>query len=166
MQWLSAVELGLLKGRHPLLKDVDVTINPLKGLQLLGDNASSKSDVENKLLNFPNGLSAKNSTSKMLDTYDTERKLHPRSGRDIGRLPLQTEGLQDEGSDVGHQLNARQEEDEASKSFENERGQALQTAQVVINMLDVTMPETLSEEQKKKVLPITCLYFTPVSLRF
>ena len=32
MQWLSAVEFALLKGRHPLIKDVDITINPSKGL--------------------------------------------------------------------------------------------------------------------------------------
>ncbi|XP_073275581.1 uncharacterized protein [Primulina huaijiensis] len=153
IEWLNAVELGLLKGRHPLLKDVDVTVNPSKGLSFSGGNTSSKADGENKLLNFPNGFSAKNSTSKMLHVYDTEGKLHPRSARDIGRIPPQT-GLQDEDSDVGHQLNASdaKEEDEASKSFENERGQALQTAQVMMNMLDVTMPDTLSEEQKKKVL--------------
>ncbi|XP_075509095.1 uncharacterized protein LOC142545661 isoform X2 [Primulina tabacum] len=154
IEWLSAVELGLLKGRHPLLKDVDVTVNPLKGLTLLGGKASSKSDDENKLLNFPNGYSAKNSTSKMLETYDTKAKLQSRSARDIGRMPPQTEGRQAEGSDVGRQLNASDTkiEDEASKSSENERGQVLQTVEVVMNMLDVTMPETLSEEQKKKVL--------------
>lgn len=153
IEWLSAVELGLLKGRHPLLNDVDVTVNPLKDLKLLGGNASSKSDVENKLLNFPNGHTAKNYTSKMPDTY-TKAKLQSRSARDIGRMSPQTEGQQDEGSDVGHQLNASDAkvEDEASKSSENERGQVLQTAQVVMNMLDATMPETLSEEQKKKVL--------------
>ncbi|KAI3985246.1 hypothetical protein MKX01_039491, partial [Papaver californicum] len=32
IEWLTAVELGFLKGRHPLLEDVDVTINPSKGL--------------------------------------------------------------------------------------------------------------------------------------
>ncbi|XP_073132352.1 uncharacterized protein [Henckelia pumila] len=154
IEWLNAVELGLLKGRHPLLKDVDVTVNPSKGLTFLGGNTSSKADGENKLLNFPDGFSAKISTSKKLDKYDAEGKLHSKSARDTRTMPSQTEGLQDEGSDVRHQHHASdaKEEDEASKSSENERGQALQTAQVVMNMLDVTMPETLSEEQKKKVL--------------
>ncbi|XP_028786929.1 uncharacterized protein LOC114742866 isoform X4 [Neltuma alba] len=37
-------------------------------------------------------------------------------------------------------------------STDGERGQVLQTAQVVMNMLDVTMPGTLTEEKKNKVL--------------
>lgn len=51
MQWLTAVELGLLKGRHPLLKDVDVTINPLKGLALVEGRATPKSSRVNKFFN-------------------------------------------------------------------------------------------------------------------
>ncbi|KZV26826.1 hypothetical protein F511_06673 [Dorcoceras hygrometricum] len=154
IEWLNAVELGLLKGRHPLLKDVDVTVNPSKGLALLDGNASNKSDGENRLLNFPNGYSGKSSTSKMLDMYDTMNKLQSRTARDIVGMPLKTEGLQYMGGDVGNQLNTSDAkvEEETSNSSENERGQMLQTAQVVINMLDATMPETLSEEQKKKVL--------------
>ena len=35
-----------------------------------------------------------------------------------------------------------------------ERRQALQTAQVLMNMLDATMPGTLMEEHKKKVLSV------------
>jgi len=36
-------------------------------------------------------------------------------------------------------------------SVDSELGQVLQTTQVVINMLDVTMPGTLTEERKKEV---------------
>ncbi|THG05526.1 hypothetical protein TEA_016679 [Camellia sinensis var. sinensis] len=35
-------------------------------------------------------------------------------------------------------------------SIDDERGQVLQTAQVAMNMLDMTMPGTLTEEQKQK----------------
>ena len=37
---------------------------------------------------------------------------------------------------------------------DKERRQALQTAQVLMNMLDATMPGTLMEEHKKKVLSV------------
>ena len=58
VQWLTAVELGLLKGRHPLLKDVDVTINPSKGLALVESRSSDKNDEVDKLsdLTQPNAL--------------------------------------------------------------------------------------------------------------
>ncbi|MCH88579.1 alpha/beta-hydrolases superfamily, partial [Trifolium medium] len=42
--------------------------------------------------------------------------------------------------------------EENAASVDGEHGHVLQTAQVVTNMLDVTMPGTLTEEQKKKVL--------------
>jgi len=37
-------------------------------------------------------------------------------------------------------------------SVDSERGQVLQTAEVVMSMLDKTMPGTLTEEKKKKVM--------------
>ncbi|KAK3013607.1 hypothetical protein RJ639_009310 [Escallonia herrerae] len=42
--------------------------------------------------------------------------------------------------------------EEGVSPTEGERGQVVQTAQVVMNMLDMTIPDTLTEEQKKKVL--------------
>ncbi|XP_030938133.1 uncharacterized protein LOC115963312 [Quercus lobata] len=42
--------------------------------------------------------------------------------------------------------------EEEVSSVDAERGQGLQTAQVVMNMIDITMPGTLTEEKKQKVL--------------
>lgn len=42
-------------------------------------------------------------------------------------------------------------EDEVS-SEDTEKGQALRTAEVVMNMLEITNPGTLTEEEKKKVI--------------
>ena len=40
--------------------------------------------------------------------------------------------------------------EEEVSSVDGERGQGLQTAQVVMNMLDMTMPSTLTEEKNRK----------------
>ncbi|KAJ6742632.1 ALPHA/BETA-HYDROLASES SUPERFAMILY PROTEIN [Salix viminalis] len=48
IEWLTAVELGLLKGRHPLLKDVDVNFNPSKGLPPVESRVSDKRVQLNK----------------------------------------------------------------------------------------------------------------------
>ena len=41
--------------------------------------------------------------------------------------------------------------EEEVSSVDGERGQGLQTAQVVMNMLDITMPGTLNRRKKQKV---------------
>ena len=46
------MELGLLKGRHPLLKDVDVAINPSKSFALVKNRASNKSHRVSKFLDL------------------------------------------------------------------------------------------------------------------
>ncbi|PHT75802.1 hypothetical protein T459_19324 [Capsicum annuum] len=156
IEWLTAVELGLLKGRHPLLEDVDVTINPCMGLTLVGRPAD-RSFRSNKLLNLPNsdaldGCSLDPSLKK-LEGGDISATIYSRFGRDV--KDLQSTGqpqetyctLQNGGADV-----VESGEEETGSPFDGERGQVLQTAEVVMNMLDVTMPDTLTEEQKKKVL--------------
>ncbi|KAJ4791696.1 ARM repeat superfamily protein [Rhynchospora pubera] len=40
--WLSAVELALLKGRHPLLEDIDISINPSKSFSFVNDKVLRK----------------------------------------------------------------------------------------------------------------------------
>ncbi|XP_043707068.1 uncharacterized protein LOC122656556 isoform X2 [Telopea speciosissima] len=161
IEWLTAVELGLLKGRHPLLKDVDVTINPSKGLALLETKASDKSRNKNNFLN-PTHSDALNGYSvgpmkNVIDETDTAPRAHLKSGRDLERKSkIQDEGQQQlvNGS-VSQQnslIHAESVEEEGGDPVDSERGQVLQTANVVINMLDVTLPGTLAEEQKKKVL--------------
>ncbi|KAJ0515665.1 putative alcohol O-acetyltransferase [Helianthus annuus] len=124
VEWLTAVELGLLKGRHPLLEDSDVTISPSK--QMTTSPASSRS---NKVVNF-HQLDGSVNTSSILDLRMTKDK-------DATNGMVTQTDLVDlkEGGDA-----------------DSERGKVLQATQVVMNMLDGTMPEALSEEQKLKVL--------------
>ncbi|XP_057967408.1 uncharacterized protein LOC131157352 isoform X2 [Malania oleifera] len=161
IEWLTAVELGLLKGCHPLLKDIDVTVNPSRGLALVEGRKSNKGDRVNKLLdltksNAMNGYSV-DPIPNMLDKSKTIAETNLRSGQDMPReLRLENKGLQQADNGVLHQLTSSVETESVQEDgiglSDGERGQVLQTAQVVMNMLDVTMPGTLTEEQKKKVL--------------
>lgn len=164
MQWLTAVELGLLKGRHPLLTDVDVTINPSKGLSLVESGASNRNGRANKLLNLPSLATLDvNSVNHLKDMFegDSAANLQLRSKNKLkGDLQFEINGLQPENKNSLEQssaIDAQLVEDEVANPVESERGQVLQTAEVVMNMLDVTMPETLTEEQKKKVMSLSCL---------
>ncbi|XP_058206489.1 uncharacterized protein LOC131319996 isoform X2 [Rhododendron vialii] len=159
IQWLAAVELGLLKGRHPLLKDVDVTINPSKGLALLEGRASDKNGRANKLLNLSqsnvvNGYAGYLLQEK-LEEQDTPAGIGPRFRQDQQRNPeIEDRGLQQEANDTSKQtipVDAESATEEVHP-VDVESSQVLQTAQVVMNMLDVTMPGTLTEEQKKQAL--------------
>ncbi|XP_049413537.1 uncharacterized protein LOC125876397 isoform X1 [Solanum stenotomum] len=156
IEWLTAVEVGLLKGRHPLLEDVDVAINLSKDLTLV-TGPSDRSFRSNKLLNLPNS-DALDSCSldpslKILEGGDIKETIYSRFGRDFkdlrstGQLQEPYITLQNGSAD-----DAEPREEEAGSPVDGERGQVLQTAEVVMNMLDVTMPDTLTEEQKKKVL--------------
>ncbi|KAK8550363.1 hypothetical protein V6N12_039076 [Hibiscus sabdariffa] len=144
-EWLTAVELGLLKGRHPLLKDVDVTINPSKGLvftegRLTGKGRSTKKLLDLSRSNSINGYSVR-PTRDMLEDGGRAASIHLQSGQDsLKDVSAQTKPL--EGELV--------KEEDVPEDGEN--GQVLQTAQVVMNMLDVTMPGTLKEAEKQKVL--------------
>ncbi|KAJ4958101.1 hypothetical protein NE237_025212 [Protea cynaroides] len=160
IEWLAAVELGLLKGRHPLLKDVDVTINPSNGLTLLEAKTSNKSRNKNNFLNLThsdalNGYSV--GPKDVVDETDTASRAHVRSGGDLARQSKFQDEEQQQFVNVSvsqqNSLNlAESIKEEGFSPVDGERGQVLQTAKVVINMLDVTLPGTLAEEQKKKVL--------------
>ncbi|KAL4589374.1 hypothetical protein LXL04_002280 [Taraxacum kok-saghyz] len=147
VEWLTAVELGLLKGRHPLLEDTDVTINPSKRLKLMANKAT-------------NG-SIKNNTRPQLDDLDvngshpSKKKLKASSGLEIQKFEAKDKELKPitNGSVTQTSLVETEVANEGGDELaESERGKMLQAAEVVMNMLDVTMPDTLSEEQKKKVL--------------
>lgn len=155
------MELGLLKGRHPLLKDVDVTINPSKGLALMEGRASKKSGRVNSLLNFPH-LDDLNGHSVyplrgMIKERDTSASFNSRSGGDT-RIndEVKDKGSQQDNSGALDGTSSVEAEAELVKEevgpVDSERGQVLQTAEVVMNMLDVTIPDTLTEERKKKVM--------------
>lgn len=152
------MELGLLKGRHPLLTDIDVTINPSKGLSVVEDINLDKRNEASRLLDLTrsdvfDGYTV-DPAKDMLEESESDASLGFRYQQDYQRnLKLGDTGLQlDNGllqqttSTVGDSI-----EEENVGSVDSEHGQVLQTAQVVMNMLDVTMPGTLTEEKKKKV---------------
>ncbi|KAG6428532.1 hypothetical protein SASPL_112784 [Salvia splendens] len=150
LEWLSAVEIGLLKGRHPLLKDVDVTINPSKGLALVEGRASPRREGVSGALNLTDGSST-NPQLGMFQVNGIATGTQLESNKDTGHLHIK--GLQLENNNAGERPDAAVDptiEDVITPS-EVERGQVLQTAEVIMNMLDITMPDTLTDEQKKKV---------------
>lgn len=159
MQWLTAVELGLLKGRHPLLKDVDLTINPSESLALVEGRASEKSDEVDKLwdlsqANALNGYTV-DPIKDMLEDSDTAANIYLRSRRSSrGNSDIEDRGLQEVENGAVQQISPVDAElvEEEVGSEDSERGQVLQTAQVVMSMLDITMPGTLTEEKKRKVM--------------
>lgn len=145
------MELGLLKGRHPLLKDVDVTINPSKGLALVEGRASPKRGRVDAALNLTNGSST-NPQLEMFQVNGTATRTQLGSNKDIGELHVK--GLQLEDNNVEKQSDAAVDPTtEGLDSSDVERGQVIQTTEVMMKMLDATMPQTLSDEQKKKVSP-------------
>ncbi|KAF2304147.1 hypothetical protein GH714_028051 [Hevea brasiliensis] len=154
LEWLSAVELGLLKGRHPLLKDVDVTFNPTKSLTLVGCRTSKKGIKLEKFLDLTasdaNGYTIDPMKERIDDSYTSAQS---RSRRDSYRNLEFKEGLQEVENGAFQQTSSVDVElakEEVADSVDTESGQVLQTAKVVMNMLDVTMPGILEEEEKNK----------------
>lgn len=143
MQWLAAVELGLLKGRHPLLKDVEVTINPLKGLAFVEGKPPPKSSRANKFFNLEK--SSTFNEHSMDPTKLETAHIHP------GQNPRRSLHKENELQQVNNDTLQESSSVDAEVIEEDERGQVLQTAEVIMNMLDVTMPGTLTEEHKTKV---------------
>lgn len=161
MQWLTAVELGLLKGRHPLLKDVDVTINPSKGLALVEPRVSNESGDMDRFLNLTQSNSlngyAVDPIKNTLEESDTAASKHLRSQQDSPEnLQVQDTRVQEVANVALQHVNSVDGEfviQEEVSSSDGEKGQVLQTAQVVMKMLDITMPGTLTGEKKEKVMP-------------
>ncbi|KAL5728515.1 hypothetical protein ACHQM5_001589 [Ranunculus cassubicifolius] len=135
MEWLTAVELGFLKGRHPTLTDVDITINP--SASLLVEN-KEHSGV-NKYASIKETDASNESHRDPIDN-DTENKGDPVSqGSETGKKSEES-GLDD---DIPVSEMAEAEDDNS---------QALQSAEAVMKMLDASMPGALDEEQKRKVM--------------
>ncbi|KAG9459810.1 hypothetical protein H6P81_004318 [Aristolochia fimbriata] len=181
IEWLAAVELALLKGRHPLLKDVDITINPSNGLALIDARSSDgkismRNDIRSTYYSKSSLLSDNNESldaflnqSDVLNGLTTDHikdmveasdvKVQDKTTSYMGpRMHLQNQRVRENlEPEVMEQEEPQRLDDgdlvrEGEDSFDVESGQVVQTAEVVMNMLDVTMPNTLSEDQKKKVL--------------
>ncbi|EEF46214.1 conserved hypothetical protein [Ricinus communis] len=152
-EWLSAVELGLLKGRHPLLKDVDLSLNPKKGLTLVKGRTTSKRSKSDKFLD----LSLTDANGYTMDPIkevleDSDTAVQSRYQQDSHKILKLEEGLQEGENDALQQTSSVDVELVKEEVADTGSGEVIQTAQVVMNMLDVTMPGILEEEEKKKVL--------------
>ncbi|KAL9266834.1 Embryogenesis-associated protein EMB8-like protein [Drosera capensis] len=141
VEWLTAVELALLKGRHPLVEDLEVTVKPSKDLAISRGRGSAVNGNFKRISNF---TEFDTSSSYIISPNDILDK------RD------------DAGSNLGHvyDLNSSRELNgkdlaDVAPSME-EADPVLQTAEVVMNMLDVTMPGALEEEKRKKVRAAVC----------
>jgi hypothetical protein len=149
MQWLSAVEFALLKGRHPLIKDVDITINPSKSLAFIEpqpDNKKVPKDNnfhEQSQLIFYNNVP--HGTNGLLTGSPNENAGTENSGSGL----LEDNGYMDRVSKDSDEEESQEESEESSE--DDERGHVLQSANLVMNMLDATMPGTLDDDHKKKV---------------
>ena len=173
MQWISAVEFTLLKGRHPLLKDADVTVNPSKGLAFTDERAPEQ--------NISNGVEGRYNSSplhlshKIVDGYINRKLTQPNSvngllddpansvlkqtdaaaqGKVNGNVDSRSEvqQIESEDDDGTKHINAIDfQNSSADTEMDEEENKVLQTAAVVMNMLDVTMPGALDDEQKEKV---------------
>lgn len=146
-----------MKGRHPLLKDVDVTINLLKGLAVSKGRASHNNGKVTKMLDLTHSSSLNGSSgdpiNDMLEESEAAASLSLRSRQELQRK-IELESQEVENGALGriNSVDAELVKDEEISPVDSERGQVLQTAQVVMNMLDITMPDTLTEEKKKKVI--------------
>lgn len=155
IEWLTAVELGLLKGRHPLLEDSDVTINPSKRLKLMASNTTHASSKSNNLLNLHQldalDGNAAYTSKKMMKRSDAY--VYSNSGLDSQKSKAKDKEVKTESNGMVTQINLVNTElvkEGDVDVVDGERGKVLQASEVVMNMLDKKMP--LSEEQKNKVL--------------
>ncbi|KAJ1289805.1 hypothetical protein BS78_02G192900 [Paspalum vaginatum] len=146
IEWLSAVEFALLKGRHPLIKDVDITINPSKSLAFVEPQVNGRKSQKGDSLRRQSELIFYNNIPHGINglLVDSAKEYSGVQNKENGQL---------EDSGVKERINKDPQEVESEESSEDvEKGQALQSASLVMNMLDATMPGTLDDDQKKKVL--------------
>lgn len=148
---MSAVEFALLKGRHPLLRDVDVTISPSKASTFVDEktpekrfSSTEKGRYDSRQLYISQEMADRNTAGKLIHTKNLgDIKVNSHSRSELRKM----ESHHDQESTFEFKNDSEatitNEDDEASK--------VLQTAEVVMNMLDVTMPGTLNDEQKKQV---------------
>ncbi|CAL5081607.1 unnamed protein product [Urochloa decumbens] len=145
LEWLSAVEFALLKGRHPLIKDVDITFNPSKGLAFVEPQVNERKAKSGSSFHPQSELILYNNVPRGINglLVDSAKEYSGAENKENGQLK--------NNGDI-QRVNRDPEEESEESSEDVEKGQALQSASVVMNMLDATMPGTLNDDQKKKVL--------------
>lgn len=149
MQWLSGVELGLLKGRHPLLKDIDVNFNPSKILTLVEGRRTSDHVKDDEFVDLTLADDNNYAVDPLKETLDGRNTAVQSRHEQESQAVKFEEGLQKVESG---EVDAKSANEEVADLADAETGQVLQTAEVVMSMLDVTMPGVLEEEEKKKVI--------------
>lgn len=176
-----------MKGRHPLLNDVDITINPSKGLSVINSessggniavrnrahgindtsqlflshrNSNDDAFLEMASSNALDGSLVDQSTDAIDAAAHDEINGKSRSESEVGRLQKGDVRIKDGNADISQDTSLIGDNGNAVKSqdilngdspVDTEGSQALQTASVVMNMVDVTMPGVLDAEQKNKV---------------
>jgi hypothetical protein len=145
LEWLSAVEFALLKGRHPLIKDVDITINPSKGLAFVEPQANDRKAPNNNNFRQQSQFILYNSMPHGINglLLDSAKQHSVSNEKENGQI-------KDNGDMDRARKDVNEEESEETPE-DDEKGHALQSASLVMNMLDATMPGTLDDDQKKKV---------------
>ncbi|XP_062199104.1 uncharacterized protein LOC133901682 isoform X2 [Phragmites australis] len=145
LEWLLAVEFALLKGRHPLIKDVDITINPSKGLAFVEPQADDRKAPKRNSFRQQSELILYNNAPHGVNglLVDSAKVYSGAQNKENGQL--------NNNSDIDRE-NRDPDEESGESSEDVEKGQVLQSASLVINMLDATMPGTLDDDQKKEVL--------------
>jgi len=139
-----------LKGRHPLLKDVDVNINPSKGLTLV-ESRDKRVELNNLSSLSPTDTSGYTIEPINKILQDIQSRSRKDSQRDL-KLDEELQGVENDAVQQRRSVDAELIEQDSADSVDIERGEVLPTAQVVMNMLDVMMPDTLTKEKKKKVM--------------
>ncbi|CAL9084504.1 unnamed protein product, partial [Musa textilis] len=178
LEWMSAVEFALLKGRHPLLKDVDVVINPSRGLAFIDDRTPEKSissgakgSCDSSGLYISHKIADRQTYGKLSQPSPVNGFLNDSVNIALKQNDVAVQGEADDNLDSRSKLQQiKSVDNEGTKNnrsiidFKNESAvnainegddegnKVLQTAAVVMNMLDITMPSALDDEQKKKVL--------------
>ncbi|XP_072988410.1 uncharacterized protein [Typha latifolia] len=157
-EWLSAVELALLKGRHPLLKDVDVTINPSKGPAFIDDRSSQRRISDRKKIRESYDLDQLPLNHNIADgnsllMFDRVNEFFIDPDFNVDPISQNKEKNQlEQVTDLDGVSGDDDVEKKQDSAIDTEGSHVLQTAVVVMNMLDITTPGTLDDERKKKVL--------------
>lgn len=139
-----------MKGRHPLLEDVDVNINPSKGLTLV-ESRDKRVELNNLSSLSPTDTSGYTIEPINKILQDIQSRSRKDSQRDL-KLDEELQGVENDAVQQRRSVDAELIEQDSADSVDIENGQVLPTAQVVMNMLDVMMPDTLTKEKKKKVM--------------
>ncbi|CAM6008624.1 unnamed protein product [Sphagnum balticum] len=154
-EWLAAVEVALLKGRHPLLeysvnlavksandnwhRGVDIVAQEKSGSDVAEDNSSRQLDVKTNNLGKDAATSIPEEKDETRDT--TATTLNEEDGKEATTETSKAAAVESSPPEEAG------EPEEGSEAFKMRAA-----AESIMNVLDITMPGTLSNEKKQQVL--------------